>query len=183
MHMLYDLLPVILFFITFKLYGIYVATQVGIAATFLQVILTRWLKKKWDKMQVVTLFAFLIFGGLTLYFHDPMFVKWKPTVVFSIFSVIILYTQFFMQKTLIQRLMENSIKESGAVIPMAVWKRVNLLWALFFLTLALLNVYVAYNYSIETWVNFKFYGISGALIVFSILQAVYLMRYMSETKS
>ncbi len=181
MHMLYDLIPVILFFGTFKFFGIYTATQVGIAATFVQVFTTRWFKKKWDKMQVITLIAFLLFGGMTLYFHNPMFVKWKPTVVFAIFSLAIFYTQFFTQKPFIQRLMESAITESGNVVPEYVWKRLNFVWATFFLLLGLINIYVAYTFSLEVWVDFKFYGISGALILFSILQAVYLMRFMVET--
>lgn len=180
MHMFYDLIPVLLFFITFKLYGIYVATKVGIAATAIQVLLTRWLRKKWDRMQVVTLIAFVLFGGMTLYFHDPIFVKWKPTVVFWIFAAIILFTQFFTHKSLMQRFMEASIHEKGGVVPMHVWRKLNLWWAFFFLILGAINVYVAYALSNDAWVNFKFYGISSALIIFGILQAMYLMRYVSE---
>lgn len=182
MHMLYDLIPVILFFVSFKLYGIYVATQIGIVATLVQVLTTRWFRKKWDKMQIVTLIAFLLFGGMTLYFHDPLFVKWKPTVVFGVFSLVIFYTQFFTQKPLIQRLMEATMHENGSIVPANIWRRVNLLWACFFLVLGLINIYIAYAFSLEAWVNFKFYGISSALIIFSILQAAYLMRYVIESK-
>lgn len=180
MHMLYDILPVLLFFIAFKLYGIYVATQVGILATFLQVMLTRLWKKKWDRMQVVTLISFLLFGGMTLYFHDPIFVKWKPTVVFWIFASIIFFTHLFSEKPAMQRLMEKAIKQNGAEVPMFIWKRLNLLWAVFFLCLGTINLYVAYNLSNDAWVNFKFYGITSALIIFSIFQAYYLMRNISE---
>lgn len=181
MHMLYDLIPVILFFVAFKLYGIYVATEVGIAATAIQVLLTRFIRKKWDRMQVVTLIAFVLFGGMTLYFHDPIFVKWKPTVVFTIFSFIILVTQFT-YKPLTQRLMESTICQNGSVVPISIWRRLNLFWAFFFLALAMVNLYVAYHFSNDAWVNFKLYGISSALIIFSILQAMYLMRYISEPK-
>lgn len=180
MHMLYDLIPVLLFFVTFKLYGIYVATQVGIAATAIQVLLTRFVKKKWDRMQCVTLVAFVLFGGMTLYFHDPLFVKWKPTVVFWIFALVILFTQFFTHKSLMQRFMEPSLAEKGGTVPMRIWRRLNLFWALFFFTLGSVNVYVAYALSDDAWVNFKFYGITSALLVFAILQAAYLMRYVTE---
>jgi len=183
MHMLYDLIPVILFFIAFKVYGIYVATQVGIVATAVQVLLTRMIKKKWDKMQCVTLLAFMLFGGMTLYFHNPIFVKWKPTIVFTTFALIILFTHFFTKKPLMQRLMEASISYDGALIPLRVWRRLNLMWALFFLLLSFANLYVAYYLSDDAWVNFKFYGITSALIVFSILQAVFLMRYLTEHKT
>lgn len=181
MQLIFEIFPIFLFFITFKLYDIYMATIVAIVATSLQVVIYRQWKKVWDRKQLATLAVFVVFGGMTLYFHDPIFVKWKPTVVFWLFSLVILGSHFFSQKPLIQRLMESAFTEKGAVIPTVVWKRLNLSWAAFFCLLGTINLYVAYAYSIETWVNFKFYGISGALILFSILQAVCLMRYIQET--
>ncbi len=181
MQLFYEFVPVLLFFIAFKLYGIYVATTVGIVATFLQVLLTRLMSKKWDRKQLVTLFVFLVFGGLTLYFHDPIFVKWKPTIVFWVFAAALLGSQFFTHKTIMQRLMENVLQGKGEV-PVKVWRRVNTVWALFFTLLGCINLYVAYYLSNDAWVNFKFYGITSALFFLSILQAFYLMRYMQETK-
>jgi len=182
MHLLFDILPVALFFIAFKFYGFYVATIVGMIATFLQVTLTRIFKKVWDRMQLVTLLVFLSFGSMTLYFHNPIFVKWKPTVVFWIFAAVILFTHFFAKKPLIQRLMEKAFTEKGASIADAVWKKLNLYWAIFFAALGAINVYVAYTCSNDVWVNFKFYGITSLLILFSIFQAIYLMRNMVEVK-
>src|SRR5579872_6248363 len=99
-----DFIPVLLFFFAFKFYGIYVATIVGIVVTALQVVVTRLKKRRFDKQQLVTLLVFSVFGGMTLYFHDPIFVKWKPTVIFWIFGVVFLATQFFGKKPLIQRM-------------------------------------------------------------------------------
>ena len=181
MQLFYEIIPVLLFFIAFKLYGMYVATTVGIIATLLQVIATRYLTKKWDRKQLITLFVFMVFGGLTLYFHDPIFVKWKPTIVFWIFSAALIGSQFFTKKTIMQRLMENVLQGKGEV-PVKVWRRVNLIWALFFSALGCVNLYVAYYLSNDAWVNFKFYGITSALFLLSILQAFYLMRYISEPK-
>jgi intracellular septation protein len=179
MHLLYEILPVFLFFIAFKWYGIYVATVVGIVTTFIQVVLTRVWKKQWDRKQLITLGVFSLFGGMTLYFHDPIFVKWKPTIVFWIFALAIVGSQLFTQKPLIQRLMESMVQDKASV-PTIVWKKLNLFWAIFFATLGGINLYVAYQLSNDAWVNFKFYGITSALLVFSFVQAAYLMRYVSE---
>lgn len=181
MQIFYDILPVFLFFMAFKLYDMYVATTVGIVATFLQVITTRLWKGKWDKQQLITLAVFAVFGGMTLYFHDPIFVKWKPTIVFWIFSTALIISQLFMQKPIMQRIMENALQEKGEV-PIVVWRRINIFWAICFIILGAINLYVAYHFSNEIWVNFKFYGITAALFIISIIQAVYLVRYITEVK-
>lgn len=182
MQLFYEILPVFLFFIAFKVYDIYVATVVGIVATLLQVIITRAISGKWDRKQLITLAVFLLFGGMTLYFHNPIFIKWKPTIVFWIFAVIILASQLFTQKPLMQRLMENVLQGKGEV-PSHTWKILNIIWAIFFASLGGVNLYIAYHFSNEAWVNFKFYGVTSALFISSILQALYLMRYMTETET
>lgn len=179
MQFFYEIFPVFLFFLAFKFYGIYVATVVGIATTFLQVIISRICLGKWDNKQLITLVIFLLFGGMTLYFHNPIFVKWKPTVVFWIFSAAIIGSQFITKKPLIQRLMENMFQEK-CVIPPPVWKKLNLIWGVFFMVLGSLNLYIAYYFSNDAWVNFKFYGITAALMLLSILQALYLIRFMED---
>lgn len=181
MQLLYEILPLFLFFLSFKLYDIYVATVVGIVATLLQVIFNRVWFGKWDRKQLVTLAVFVIFGGMTLYFHDPIFVKWKPTIVFWIFAIVILITQVFTRKPLMQRLMEHMLQEKGDV-PLQVWKRLNLMWAFFFIVMGSINLYVAYHFSNDAWVNFKFYGVTSALFLISICQALYLTRFITETK-
>ena len=181
MQIFYDILPVFLFFIAFKLYDIYVATIVGIAATSLQVILTRLWSGSWDRKQLITLGVFAVFGGMTLYFHDPIFVKWKPTIIFWLFSIVLLCSQLFTSKPAMQRLMESALLEKASV-PKIVWKRINVAWAFCFLMLGTINLYIAYYYNNEVWVNFKFYGITSALFLFSIVQAIYLTRYVTEIK-
>lgn len=182
MQLIYDILPVILFFLAFKFYGIYVATVVGIAATAIQTIVTRMVLKHWDKKQLITLLVFVLFGGMTLYFHDPIFVKWKPTIVFWVFALSIMVTHFFTERPLMQRLMESMLEGKGA-LPILVWRRINLMWAAFFSLLGGVNLYIAYTYSNEAWVNFKLFGITGALFLFSIIQAIYLSSYLTDTKS
>ena len=178
-NFLYDFLPVLLFFLAFKIYGIYVATVVGILATAIQVLLTITLRKKIDKQQIVTLGVFCVFGGLTLYFHNPMFVKWKPSVIFWLFGIIFLLSQFIGQKPIIQRMMEKLI-EDKATLPRMVWTKMNIAWTIFFLTLGTINIFVAYNFSTDAWVNFKFYGILGMLLLFSFFQALYLSKHLSD---
>ncbi|HVE44417.1 MAG TPA: septation protein A [Gammaproteobacteria bacterium] len=177
MQFFYEIFPVFLFFIAFKLYDIYVATVVGIIATLIQVLASRYWLGKWDRKQLVTLGVFVFFGGMTLYFHNPIFVKWKPTVVFWVFALFIIGSQFFTKKPIMQRFMENAIENKGTV-PIIVWKKLNISWAVFFIILGGINLYVAYYLSNDAWVNFKFYGITAALFMFSIFQAVYLMRFI-----
>lgn len=179
MQMFYEILPVFLFFLAFKFYDIYVATIIGIAATVIQVLITRIHTGIWDRKQVITMGVFIVFGGMTLYFHNPIFVKWKPTIVFWIFALAILITQAFTRKPLMQRMMEGALQQSGN-IPSKVWRNINFLWAFFFLVLGMINLYVAYFLSNDAWVNFKFYGITAALFLMSIIQALYLVRFISD---
>lgn len=177
--LLYDFVPVLLFFLAFKIYGIYIATVVGIVVTALQVVVTRVLKRRFDKQQLITLCVFTLFGGMTLYFHNPIFVKWKPTIVFWIFASVLFITQFVGKKPLIQRMLE-AVLEGKSSVPKKVWRKLNIAWTIFFALLGSLNIYIAYTYNTDTWVNFKFYGILGLLVLFSFMQAIYLTRYISE---
>jgi intracellular septation protein len=180
-NMLIDFIPVILFFAAFKIFGIYVATTVGIVATALQVVVTRLLRKRFDKQQLITLVVFVVFGGMTLYFHNAIFVKWKPTVVFWIFGIAFFLSQFIGEKPIAQRMLEGILE--GKSVPVSVWRRLNYAWAIFFITLGTANLYVAYSFDTDVWVNFKVYGIMGLLLVFSLVQAVCLTRYVSDVKS
>lgn len=182
MQLLIELIPVILFFLTFKFVDIYAATVVGIVSTLLMLLITRLITKAWDKKQTVTLIIFSFFGGMTLYFHDPIFVKWKPTIVFWVFSLVFLGSQAFTSQPLIKRLMQNML-EGQNTIPASVWQRLNLLWAFFFLGMGAVNLYVAYTCTLDVWVDFKFYGITSALMLFSAAQAFFLTKYFPDQKS
>ena len=178
---LIDFIPVLLFLAAFKIYGIYVATTVGIAATAIQVVITRIVRHRFDKQQLVTLVVFAFFGGMTLYFHNPIFVKWKPSIVFWIFGTAFLISQFIGKKPIIQAMLEKVVDaEAKSPVPENVWKRLNLAWGIFFLILGSVNIYVAYMFSTDVWVNFKVYGILGLIMLFSIVQAVCLARYLSD---
>jgi intracellular septation protein len=177
MKFLFDLFPIILFFGAYKLYDIYVATAVAIGAAFVQTGLF-WLKhRRFEKMHVITLGILVLFGGLTLVLRDPVFIKWKPTVVNWLFGAAFLGARLFSRTTLVERMMGHAISA-----PAFVWARLNWAWIVFFLGIGLLNLYVAYNFSEETWVNFKLFGMMGLTLVFVFGQAFYLSRYMETAE-
>jgi intracellular septation protein len=182
-NMLIDFIPVLLFFAAFKIYGIYVATTVGIVATALQVLITRIVRKRFDKQQLVTLVVFVVFGGMTLYFHNPIFIKWKPTIVFWIFGLVFFFSQFIGEKPIAQRMLEGLLEgQNASIVPGKVWSRLNFAWAIFFITLGTINLFVAYYFDTDVWVNFKVYGILGLLLLFSFVQAICLTRFFTEAK-
>ncbi len=173
MKFLADLFPVILFFLAYKLFGIYVATAVAIGASVVQVAYSYFAHGKVTTMYWVTLGLLSLFGGLTLLLHDPVFIKWKPTVVNWLFAVSFLVSGLFMERSLIQRMMDHAIS-----LPQSIWKRLNLAWIFFFISAGLLNLYVAFNYSEDTWVNFKLFGLMGLTLIFVLAQGLYLVRHM-----
>ncbi len=175
MKLLFDFFPVLLFFIAFKLWGIYAATAVAILASFLQV-LVFWLShRRFDKMHLVTLAMILVLGGATLLFHNPVFIKWKPTGIYWITALIFLASQFIGNKPIVQKMMENNIS-----LPDMIWKRLNIAWITFFTVMGIINIYIAYNYDTDTWVNYKFFGGLGLTVLFVLIQSVYLARHIKD---
>ncbi len=172
MKFLSDFLPVLLFFIAYKTHDIYVATGVAVAASAIQVAYFHFRYGKVEKMQWVTLGLLVFFGGMTLAFRDPDFIMWKPTVVNWLFAAAFIGSLFIGQKSLIQRMMEQAIS-----LPDKIWVRLTYLWAGFFIAIGLLNLYVAYNFSEETWVNFKLFGMLGLTFAFVIAQGFYIARH------
>lgn len=178
MKLLFDFFPIILFFIAYKFQGIYVATSVAIVATFIQVGFV-WLKhRRVEAMHLITLALIVVFGGATLLLHDELFIKWKPTVINWLFGLAFLASQYVGKAPFIQRMMAANVD-----LPAPVWKKLNLSWALFFLFLGAVNLYVLYNFDTDIWVNFKLFGMLGLTFAFVLLQAVFLSRYMPEPES
>ena len=174
MKFLYDFFPILLFFIAYKVYGIYAATVVAIVAAFAQSGLF-WLKhRRFEKMHLVTLALIVVFGGATLILHDEMFIKWKPSVLNWLFGVVFLGSQFIGRKTLVERMMGANV-----TLPGPVWGRLNISWGLFFIALGFINLYVVYSFDTDTWVNFKMFGMLGLTLVFVVGQSFYLMRHMN----
>ena len=173
MKFLFDLFPILLFFIAFKFGDIWIATGVAIVATFVQI---GWLiarKKKVDAMLWVSLVIIVVFGGATLLLHDETFIKWKPTVLYWLFASAFLVSEFLFRKNLIRAVMGGELR-----LPEPVWRKLLLSWIAFFAVMGGVNLYVAFNYSTETWVNFKLFGFMGLMFVFVIGQGLMLAKYM-----
>lgn len=204
MKFLFDLFPVILFFGVFKwgegnadtaqalgqqyLSGlvsdgmvtatqapILLATAVAILATIGQIGYLLARGRKVDTMLWVSLVIIAVFGGATIYFHNETFIKWKPTVLYWAFAAILLFSQMFFNKNLVRTMLEKQM-----ALPEGIWRRVNLAWVAFFLTMGLLNIYVAYTFSTNVWVNFKMFGGMGLMFLFIIAQSLLLSKYIKE---
>lgn len=175
MKILFDFFPILLFFVAYKLYGIYAATATAIVATVAQVALY-WLRhRRVEKMHLITLAIIVVFGGATLLLHNPVFIKWKPTVAYWLFAVTFLGSQFIGEKCVIERMMGHAFQTTRGV-----WAKLNLAWVVFFIAMGFANLYVAFNYAEATWVNFKLFGLMGLTFVFVLGQGVVLSRYMQE---
>ena len=175
MKFLFDLFPVILFFVAFKVADIYTATAVAIGATFLQV---GWLKlrgKRVEPMLWASLAIIVVFGGATLLLQDETFIKWKPTVLYWLFGVVLAGGVLVFRKNLIRTLLSEQMK-----LPDPVWSRLNWSWVGFFAFMGAANLYVAYNYSTDLWVNFKLFGGIGLMLVFVVAQSLLLSKYIQD---
>ena len=178
MKFLFDLLPVVLFFIAFKLAGIYVATAVAIATTLLQV---GWLKLRRQRVHPMlwaSLGIIAVFGGATLLLQNETFIKWKPTVLYWLFAVVLAVAVLAFRKNLIRAMMETQV-----TLPEFVWGRLLASWIAFFAVMGVLNLVVAYNFSTDAWVDFKLFGGIGLMLAFVVLQALMLARHIEDKKA
>ncbi len=176
MKLLFDFFPVLVFFGVYKYSGdIIIATAILIPITMLQVAYTWLVRKQVENMHLVTLVLVVALGGATIFLRDPAFIQWKPTLVNWLFAVVFLGSQFIGSRSIVRRMLEANIE-----LPDPVWTRLNLAWVAFFTIIGAVNLYVAYGYSEEIWVNFKLFGMLGLTLVFVILQGVYLARYMQD---
>ena len=175
MKFIFDLFPVIVFFVAYKTYDIYVATAVAIAATVVQIGWTWFRHRKVDKMLWMSLAAIGLLGGATLMLQDELFIMWKPTVLYWLFSAILLISSTFFKKNLIQALLEKQL-----ALPKTVWAKLNASWIMFFIFMGGINLHIAYGYSLDTWVNFKLFGSTGLMIIFVVAQMMVLGKYVKH---
>ena len=196
MKILFDLFPVILFFAVFKLAGsnpestqafatyinyqadpqhfpVLFATATAIVATMLQIFWVKWRHGKVDTMLWVSFVIIVVFGGATVLLHDEAFIKIKPSALYWLFAAILLVSKVFFKKNLIRKLMEQKMS-----VPDRIWSQLNLAWSGFFIFLGILNLYVAWNFPTETWVNFKLFGATGIMFVFILLQAAMVSKHI-----
>jgi intracellular septation protein len=206
MKLLFDFLPIILFFVAFKVadankaaaaafatshFGFMVsgglvgaeeapvllATVVVVIATLTQVAWLLARGKKIDLMLWVSLALVVVMGGLTIWLHSETFIKWKPTLLYWVMAAALLVAWLGWRKNLIRSLLGEQL-----TLPEPVWLRLNLAWTAFFALMGALNLWVAYHFATPTWVNFKLFGIMGLLAVFAVGQGLYLSRYLSDDK-
>jgi len=199
MKILFDLLPVIFFFAAYKAAGyfpdeahalvtnwlasdipasqapILIATFIAIVATALQIGIV-WLKhRKVDRMLWISLIIIAILGGATLVFHNPAFIQWKPTAFYWLCGLTLFLSDMVFRRNLIRRMLEGQIR-----LPDPIWLRLNMAWALFFILLGALNLYVAFSFSEEAWVNFKLFGCTALVFIFALAQGLYLSKHLLE---
>jgi intracellular septation protein len=206
MKFLFDLFPVILFFGAFKyadgrkeaaadlmngIFGamgmagavlpqqspILVATVVVILATTAQIVWVRIRHGKVDGMLWTSLVLVVVFGGLTLALRDETFIKWKPTVLYWIFAAVLLVSATFFKRNLIRKMIEQQVQ-----LPEPLWGRLNLAWVAFFTLMGAANLFIAFSFPIDVWVNFKLFGGMGLMLLFIFAQGIWLARYVTEEK-
>jgi intracellular septation protein len=192
MKFLFDIFPVFLFFVAFKFFGIYVATAVAMGATFVQIGWV-WLRhRKVEKTLWISLGVIVVFGGATLLLHDDTFIKWKPTVLYWLFGASLAVGMLVFKKNLIRTMMEKQV-----TLPDSIWNKLQASWIAFFAFMGAANLYVAFSFSQSfcanvldvvaknncennIWVNFKLFGGIGLMLVFVVLQALMLGRYVED---
>ena len=175
MKLLFDLFPVVLFFAAFKLYDIYVATGVAIAATVVQI---GWLKargKPVSKLMWLTLGVIVVFGGATLLLHDELFIKLKPTVLYWAIASVLLVGKAVFNRDLLKQLLGEHLE-----MPEVAWSLMSRMWIGFFAVMGAANLYVAQSFTTEGWVNFKVFWSMGLIFLFSLIQALILARYLPQ---
>ncbi|WP_332878605.1 septation protein A [Massilia sp. S19_KUP03_FR1] len=205
--LLFDYIPLILFFLVYKVAGMHpeasyalaqsflgplvagtgllpdqgpimLATVVVIVATVCQILYLKLRGQKVDAMLWVTASIIVIMGSLTIYLHDENFIKWKPTILYWVMALMLAFTQFVLNKNMMRQVMEQQIK-----LPEPIWARLGLAWIVFFTVIGAINLvvaYVIYAGNLDAWVNFKVYGITALFFVFIIGQSFMLGKYMEE---
>ena len=169
MQILVDFLPIIVFFGTYKVAGMFAATGALMVAMALQIAIQWFRQGSVNKMLLTSGALVGVFGGITLLFRDPIFIQWKPTIVNWLFAAAFLGSRFIGDKTLTERMMGQAIELDASM-----WRQLNLMWVVNFSFLGVANLYVLYNYDEATWVNFKLFGMLGLTLVMALGQALWI---------
>jgi intracellular septation protein len=176
---LFDLFPLILFFIAYRYADIYTATAVAIAASVAQFIWLRATGKRIEMTHWINLSVIVIFGGATLWLQSDVFIKWKPTVLYWLFGGALLGARYVLGRNLMRKLLGGQLELSDAL-----WDKLNLSWSLFFIVAGAVNLFVAFSghFTESQWVNFKVFGLMGLLLVFVIAQSLWLGKHMQHAE-
>jgi len=174
MQLLVDFFPLLLFFAAYLWQGIYVATGVAIIASIAQIVWIHWKHGRAGVTHWLSLVIIVGFGGATLLLQDKTFIMWKPTVLYALFGAILAVGKVAFSRDLLAHLMK------GVVLPAAVWTRLTWAWVAFFAFMGVANWYVAFHYSEQTWVLYKVWGGIGLMLLFVLMQGLWLARYLPE---
>src|SRR5215472_3684191 len=174
MHFLADYFPLLLFFIAFKLWGIYTATAVAIAASVAQILFFRTVRGKVAPVHWLSLGIIVVFGGATLLLHDETFIKWKPTVLYWLFGAILAVGRAVFKRNLLATFMKE------LVLPDPIWARITWVWVAFFIGMGCANLYVASHYPTDIWVNFKVWGGMILFFLLAVGTVASVARYLPE---
>ena len=185
MHAIIEYIPLILFFAVFKLVDIYWATALLMLTTLIQVAYCYFKDGKVPTRHWVFFTIAVVLGTLTLVFHDEQFVKWKATIVYAIFSVTLLVSRYVLGKNLVKKalssILENASESKQEInVPEALWNKLNLFWVAVTAGISALNIYIAYNFSLDFWVNFKVFGLMGITFVCVLATIITLFKYLPE---
>lgn len=175
MHVFLEYIPLIVFLIVYKLEGIYWATGALIVASALQILFYIIKKKPIPKQTIVFFILILSFGGLTIFLQDDSFIKWKVTIINLFFAGALLAGHYLFNKIILKTFLGEAVD-----LPDEIWIKLTWAWASFFTLCAVLNWYIAFNFSQETWVNFKVFGLTGLTFVFAIGTVFSLYKHLPE---
>ncbi|MBS9783077.1 MAG: septation protein A [Pasteurella sp.] len=178
MKPLLEFIPLILFFIAYKLFGTQEAAITLVVATIIQIILLKVLFGEVTKMQLFMAGFVLVFGSLTAYFNDDSFLKWKVTIINGLFAFVLLFSQFILKNPIIKHFLGKEIKLENAV-----WNKINLGWASFFILCMLLNIYISNFMSNDAWYTFKVFGLTGLSLVATVITIIYLYPHLKQLEN
>jgi intracellular septation protein len=170
-----DLLPVVIFFGAYRLYGIYEATIALIVAMVLIIAVHWFVKGTVSRMLLVSGAFAVVLGGITLWLENPLFLQWKPTVVYWIFAVVLLGFEILTPRNVFQRTLGDSVEVSKLA-----WRLLNLIWVVLFIAMGVANIYVAYNFSMDAWVDFKLYLAIASVVLGFVVTAGFLFLFMPQ---
>lgn len=185
MHAIIEFIPLLLFFIVFKLADIYWATALLMATTFIQVAYSYLKVGRVPTRQWLFLALAIILGTLTLVFHDAQFVKLKATIIYAGLAISLIVSRYIFAKNLVQKALESMLNnafdtQQPIAVPKATWEKLNLVWIIITASVAALNLYIAYNFPLEIWVNFKVFGLMAITFVSIFASILALYRYFPE---
>ncbi|WP_457914509.1 septation protein A [Candidatus Hartigia pinicola] len=180
MKQIIDFIPLVIFFIVYKSYDVFYASGVLLITTPLALFATYVIYKKVEAVAKIACIIVMFFTSLTLIFHSDIFIKWKVTIIYTLFALILLFSQFCTKKPLMQRILghhqEIKLLDSN-------WAKLNSAWAIFFTICAVSNIYIAFWLPLDTWINFKVFGLTTATLLFTILSIVYIYKNTSKKKA